>query len=339
MISGFYAVATAGTNPDMILVDNLTAFAPSLRHMQWTKANNAVNHSYREVAEIKGITDVYDFDSPIADLSVSFSLQKANLTPYAGKIELGSDAAKQIGNHENYFVEQAKFIARDLGMKLENSIFKRIVRTAVDTNRRWMMFDDDLSETVQNTCAIVTWQGDETCGLFSPAYGKVDSDRLFELEKLSSGNLYMDSKNVPVFGSIFKVVLGILLANKRMYGIVTNIDTEHPDFAKDFPERMSEVMDEMLVNSNTMILMSNKLKTRIGNHYTTQKTGNTLVRFDEKCNLSVCGVPVVHSANIPVKVDWSKIPSLNGQTVPASTSAGESEGLKTDTLPATGKQK
>jgi hypothetical protein len=72
---------------------------------------------------------------------------------------------------------------------------------------------------------------------------------------------------------------------------------------------MSEVLDEMLVNENTMILMSNKLKTAIGNKYTTKATENVLVRFDEKCNLSVCGIPVMHTANIPTKVDWSKVVS------------------------------
>jgi hypothetical protein len=237
-----------------------------------------------------------------------------NLTPFAGGIEIGQDAAQQIGGGTDaYFIEQAKFISRDLGMKLEDSIFKRIVRTSIDTNRSYMLFDD-VPEKPSETLAIVTWQSGEVCGLYSPAYGQVDGDRLFELEKLAGGHLYKNSKDVYVYGCYFKVVLGLLLANKRMYATVTNVDTTETDFAKTFPERMSDVMDEMLINGNTMIIMSSKLKTKIGNHYTTHATGNTLVKFDEKCNLSVCGVPVVTSQNVPLKVDWTKIKSIPGKT-------------------------
>ena len=202
MISGFYAVATAGTDPNKILVDSITSFAPSLKHMQWSKSNNKIAHTYREVEQVKGINDVYDFDSPIPDLSVSFSLKHVNLTPYAGSIELGSDTATMIGNHEAYFIEQAQLIARDLGMKLERSIFERIVRTSVDTNRRWSMFDSATPQE-QNTLVAVTWQSKECCGLYSPVYGRVDSDRLVELEKLSNGALYKNLKGVLVYGCVF----------------------------------------------------------------------------------------------------------------------------------------
>jgi hypothetical protein len=322
IVSGFYDVLTSkGQNPDKVLIDNMTKFAPSLSKLQWTKANNTVHHTYREVTNVTGVTDVYDFDSPIPNLSVSFSLNHTNLTPFAGAIEIGQDTATQMGKGvDTFFIEQAVLIARDLGMKLERSIFERIVRTAVDTNRRWMMFDDDLTEAAKNTLAIVTWEGGECCGLYSPAYGKVDSNKLFELEKFQNGALYQNAQRIPVYGCLFKVVLGLLFANKRMYSVVTNVDTEHANFAKIFPERMSEVMDDMLVGENTMILMSNRLKTKIGNQYTTNQSLNRLVQFNEKCNLSVCGVPVLHSANIPVRVDWSKIPSLPQQTNPSMVS-------------------
>ena len=122
-------------------------------------------HTYREVEQVKGIHDVHDFDSPIPDLSVSFSLKHVNLTPYAGAIEVGADTARMIGNHKAYFVEQARLVARDLGQKLEKSIFERIVRTSVDTNRRWSMFDSATPQE-QNTLVAVTWQSKECCGLY-----------------------------------------------------------------------------------------------------------------------------------------------------------------------------
>jgi len=310
IISGFYAVTTAKRKPDEILIDNMTSFAPSLKKLEWSKANGAIHHQYREVAEIKGITDVYNFDSPVPDLSVSFTRNHVNLTPFAGAIHIGQDTAKLIGNKDEFFIEQATFIARDLGMKLERSIFENIVRTAYDKNRRFILNEEEEDAAMYNSLAILTPTSGECCGLYSPAYGKLDTDRIFELEKLANGTLYEDKTGRMVFGTLFKVVLGLLLANKRMYAIVSNVDPAAAGFEQSFPEKMSAVLDEMLVNDKTIILMSNRLKTAIGNKYTTAKTVNMLIRFDEVCNLSVCGVPVIASANIPTKVDWTKIVGL-----------------------------
>jgi hypothetical protein len=323
MISGFYAAATAAkNNPNAVLIDDMTAFAPVRGHMQWSKANKATTHAWREVSDITGVNDVYDFDSPVPELSVSFSMNSTSLTPYAGSIEIGQDLARLVGDKDSYFVEQARYIARDLGMKLERSVFERLVRTAVDTNRRYIMFDkDDATDQTWNSLAVVTWTGGECCGLFSPVYQRVDTDRIIELEKLSGGNLYQNLKGIPVYGCLFKTVLGLLLANKKMYAVVTNIDTSHKGFAKEFPLQLSAVLDDMLVNRNSMILMSRRLKTEIGNKYTTHATGTTLIRCNEQCDLSVCGVPVFATANLPTKVNWQNIPSL--EKTPPSDSPKE----------------
>ena len=304
MISGFYAAVTsAQMNPNAVLIDDMTSFAPMLKSMQFTKANKAVTHSWREVADITGVSDVYDFDSPVPDLSVSFTMNSTHLTPYAGSIEVGQDFAKLV-NKDQYFVEQARYVARDLGMKLEKQVFERLVRTSVDTQRRFIMFNmEDMGDQTWNSLAVVTWCAGEVCGLYSPAYQKMDTERIIELEKLSNGALYKNQHGIPVYGCLFKTVLGLLLANKKMFAVVTNVDPEHKKFDTEFPLQLSAVLDEMLVNENTMILMSRRLKTAIGNHYTRKATSNALIRFDEKCNLSVCGVPVLATANIPSKVN------------------------------------
>jgi len=308
MITGFYAATTAAGNcPNAVLIDNLTSFAPSLKRLQWTKSNNTATHSYREVKAVSGV-DIYDFDGVLPSLDVSFSLSHVHLTPFGGAIELGDDFCRNSRQSlDSLFVEQAKYVARDLGMKLERSIYEKIVRTSIDTNRNFLL-SGDVPNTASNTLVVLTPVSGEVCGLYSPAYGKYDSDRLIELEKLSGGALYSNLKGIAVFGAIFKAVLGVLLGNRRMYATVTNVDPTDKDFVKTFPEKMSEVLDECLVGESTFVLMSNRLKTAIGSKYTTQSSQNTLIRFDEKCNLSICGVPVVHSANIPSKVDWTKMP-------------------------------
>ena len=273
--------------------------------MQWTQANRPLHYAYKEVVEINGVDGTYDLDSPVPRMSVSFQLNHANLTPFSGSLEIGSDAAKQIGRLDGWFAEQACFVARDFGQKLETSMFGNIVRTALTNNRHWALSDTDSKQ--HNTIAIVSWTGGETCGLYSPIYGKVDANRLFELEKLQNGSMYKNERGILTYGAIFKTTMGLLLANKRQYAVVTHVDPGEKGFAKSFPEKMSEILDECLVNEYTTILMSNRLRTAVGCQYTTKATENVLVKFDEKCNLSVCGVPVISSANLPTRVDWSKM--------------------------------
>jgi len=205
IMTGFFNVITQQKDPDQTLIDNLTSFAPVLKHMQWTKANKNLHHVYKEVVEINGVDGTYDFDSPVPRMSVSFQLNHANLTPFAGTLEIGSDTAKQIGRLDGWFAEQACFVARDFGQKLETSMFGNIVRTALTNNRHWAL--SDTSTKQHNTIAIVTWTGGETCGLYSPIYGRVDADRLFELEKLSNGALYENRSGVLVYGAVFKTVM------------------------------------------------------------------------------------------------------------------------------------
>jgi len=49
------------------------------------------NYGNKEVVEINGVDGTYDFDSPVPRMSVSFQLNHANLTPFAGSLEIGSD--------------------------------------------------------------------------------------------------------------------------------------------------------------------------------------------------------------------------------------------------------
>ena len=44
-------------------------------------------------------------------------------------------------------------------------------------------------------------------------------------------------------------------------------------------------------------------ESRLLNRYTAFQKSNALIRVDDKFNMTLCGVPVVSSANIPMKVN------------------------------------
>ena len=301
IVTGFFEVATSKrSNPDAALIDSLTSFAPLLKRLQWARSNKAVSHVFRSVDTIEG-ADVYDFDGQLPRMQVSFQLGSENLTPVGGLIEVGSDTAALVGGAPNYFREQALLLARGLGMKLERSIFQKIVQTAFNKQRRWHLLEEDHKNPTDDgkaILAIVTPTAGELCGLYSPHFDKMTGDeRFFELSKISGGNPYLNRDGVLVYGAYFRCVLGLLMANQKLHATLSNIDSSAKNFREVFPLKMSLLLDECLVNENTVILMNTRLRTCVANTFATHSTANAFVRFDERASLSICGIPVLVSSN------------------------------------------
>jgi len=272
-ITGYYNTAvSAAKNPDVLLVDSMLSAAPFLQHMAWTQANRQTQHIYREVADITGI-DIIDFDSTLPRMEASFSLGHTHLTALGGILELGDDLTRQSGGADAVFQEQALLFAKEAGCKLEASYFTRILETAIGKDKAFQCIE---SKTPMPAVAVVTWQPGETCGLFSPIYSKV-GERFFDMQKLSSGDIYLNKDGIAVRGAIIKICVGLLLANKRSYAALCNIPDDITP-AK-FAACMANVIDMASPTDNTTIIMPRSLKTRIASLYSQYGTSNSLMRF------------------------------------------------------------
>lgn len=297
MTSGFFAVATSkGMNPDTILVDSLTSQSPLLKHMQWSQANRSIQHTYRDIATIEGV-DTFELDGALPDMKVTFNLNNVNLTPFGGRMELGEDTARLMGNPDVFFREQSILLAREAGQKLEKSVFERIVATAIEKNKVFCM--SETPSTTGVTIAVVSWNPYETCGLFSPRY---DRGEFFELEKYHKGAVYPNRQGVNVFGAYAKFMAGLLLANPKSYAVLRNVpvDTEGKDFPKKFATAMADVIDAANPNENCTVIMPRAYKVKLAAAVSTHQTANTLLSFDPQFNLRIVGVPVIGSPNIPL---------------------------------------
>ena len=314
MVSGFYAVATSNQNRDMVLIDALTSKSPLLERCQWSRANRVIAHVYREVDQLEGL-DVYDFDGKLPDVKVSFKLGSANLLPIGGRLEVGEDTATLMGGADGFFREQSILLARNAGQKLEKAFFQKIVQTAQEKNRMYSY----PNATTGVTIAVVSWAALETCALFSPAFKKHNGD-FFELDKYHKGAVYPNREGVNVFGAYVKTTVGLLLADKNAYAVLTNVPTnvEHKDFPKQFAAMMADVIDSANPNEHCTVIMPRAFKTKIASAVSHYGTGNALIRVDDKFEMRICGVPVIGSPN--VSMDF-KLPDVATEPPPVANSA------------------
>ena len=299
IISGAYEVAVSkGRNPDSILVDAMTAFSPILPKLEWTKSNRQTSHSFREVRKIDGVGR-FDWDGIMPRIRADFSMGSENLTAIGGVIEVGRDFAQQTGGVDAYLKESAVLFARELGMQLENAFYYRIHEVAVAKHRRWSC---NATGTSAGTLAVLTPTPSECCALFSPVYPRSDEPRFFELEKLSGGATYLDQQGRAVYGAMLKSAVGLLLANERLFATLDGIDPSSANFDKKFPEMVSELLDEILINDKTIFVMNHKLKNRIANQFAAMTKANKLISFDDRFGMSIAGIKVVPSQNVPLSV-------------------------------------
>jgi len=298
MTSGFFAVATAG-NRDEILVDSFTSQAPMLSKMQWSKANKTVAHTYREITDIEGV-DVFDMDGAMPDMKVSFQLGSVHLTPFGGRMELGEDTARLMGDPDNYFMEQSLLLSRHGGQRLERAFFDKIVSTAVEKNRVFH-YDASVAKNSGATIAVVSWSALETCALYSPAFASPQGD-FWEVERYHNGNIYPNRDGVNVYGAYVKLMAGLLLANPKSYAVLRNVplNTDTKEFPKKFADAMAHVVDEANPHDGTTVIMPRAYKVRIASSVSHYGTGNALIQFDNQFNCRICGCEVVGSPNIPL---------------------------------------
>ena len=299
-VSGFFAVATsAGQNRDAVLIDSFTSQAPLLKHMQWSKANRTIAHTYREVTAIEGV-GAFDLDGKMPDMKVSFQLGAANLFPFGGRMELGEDTSRLMGTPDVFFREQSILLARQGGQRLERAFFEKIVSTAVEKNRVFS-YDPGVADNSGATIAVVSWAGYETCALYSPAFQKPDGD-FWELEKYHKGAIYPNRNGVNVYGAYCKLMAGLLLANPKSYAVLRNVplNTDSKDFPKKFASAMANVIDEANPNDKATVIMPRQYKVRIGSAVSQHGTANALIQFDNQFNLRIAGVEVIGSPNLPL---------------------------------------
>ena len=91
------------------------------------------------------------------------------------------------------------------------------------------------------------------------------------------------------------------MANPKLYATLSNIDASAKNFREVFPLKISLLLNEAFVNENTVILMNTRLRTCVANMFAQHNTANAFIRFNEKAELSICGIPVLVSNNFEAR--------------------------------------
>jgi len=143
-------------------------------------------------------------------------------------------------------------------------------------------------------------------GLYSPLlYGKGDRfGKLFESEWTNNKACHTFTNGVVCYSATCKIFLGILLAN--MQKIALQINIKGTPTAKQLAAQVNAVQ----AGGSTRIYCSMALKTSIAVTYAETQKGNGVVAVTGAGEVSVLGVPIVTSSNIPKKVGFVDVPLI-----------------------------
>jgi hypothetical protein len=116
---------------------------------------------------------------------------------------------------------------------------------------------------------------------------------VFEVKWLSGGNPFLADGKV-VFGGYIKTLIGLQLENPAKISALVNI-TSVPT-----PTQLAHLVNSAQAGSTTRIYCSPQLKTSIAAAYAQVMQGNGLISVSSAAEVSVLGIPIQSSFNIPV---------------------------------------
>ena len=301
--NSFYTIATqiakknTDTEPGQLhLIDNFTSNAPILASMPFEKASHDRHHVYSRLMNASTMQKV-DFDGVLPSMQVDTQLESVPLTPFGGKFEFGED--RMFHTHhtpESFLATLVPSVLRTTGMALEEAIYlNNFLTKTLDYGTARSVVETIPSVGKYGSMVAVTWEPGEMTGLYSPLpYGKGESfGRLFETKWLNNKMPHTLPNGVVGYAATCKIFIGLLLANKRKIASLVNI-SEAPTALQ-----LSALVNAAQSNGSTRIYTSAALKTSIAAKFATMQQGNGLVSVSSAGEVSVLGVPIVASNNIP----------------------------------------
>jgi len=112
------------------------------------------------------------------------------------------------------------------------------------------------------------------------------------------------SNGVIGYAATCRIFLGILLANTQKIASLVNI--KKTPTAK----QLAALVNAVQTSGSTRIYCSMALKTSIVATYAETQKGNGLVTVTDVGEVSVLGVPIVASSNVPKRVGFVAMPSI-----------------------------
>jgi len=275
----------------LAMVDNFTMDAPILAGMPFQRASHSHHHVYSRLLNADNLTRV-DFDGKLPTLRAESQLESVPLTAFGGAFEFGEDLMKQThGTPEAYIATQVPPVLRKTGMEFERSLFINNFLT------KSIEYGTARSAGAGAGAAMVaiTWTAGEMTGLFSPLpYGSGERfGQLFETDWANGKQRHKLEEGMYGYAATIKVFLGVLLANKQKIASLVNI-TAPPS-----ADLLARFVSSVNPNASTRIYCSMATKLSIAAQFAQQTQGNNMVSVTGNGEVSVLGVPIVTSNNIP----------------------------------------
>jgi hypothetical protein len=208
---------------------------------------------------------------------------------------------------ESFLSKQIPPVLRRTGMALEHSIYlNNFLPTTIKNKTAWSASTNAEADKTYGSMVAITWEPGEMTGLHSPLpYGKGDRfGKLFESEWTNNKARHTLPNGIVGYSATIKVFLGILLANTQKIASLINI--------KGTPtaKQLAALVNAVQAGGSTRIYCSMSLKTAIAAQYAQAQQGNGLVAVTGAGEVSVLGVPIITSSNIPKKIGYVDVPPI-----------------------------
>ena len=306
--NSFYTVAveaakknTKTAGGQLALIDNFTANAPILAAMPFEKASHAYHHAYSRLLYADTLQKV-DFDGRLPAMRTQAQLESVKLTPFGGDFSFGEDLMKQThGTPEAYLATQVPPVLRATGMALEESLYlNNFLTKTIEYGTARSTSASASAGNFYPTMVAITWEPGEMTGLYSPLpYGSGDKfGKLFETEWANDKARHKLEDGIYGYAATVKIFIGILLANRQKIASLVNI-TSTPTATQ-----LASLVNAASSNSSTRIYCSAAMKTSIAAAYARTYDGNGLVAVTGAGEVSVIGVPIITSNNIPREIGF-----------------------------------
>jgi len=305
--NSFYRIATAiaGSNAkiaqgQLSFVDNFTSDAPMLKGIPFQQASHSYHHAYGDIVGVDGMQEI-DLDAPLPTMMVDTQLKSVPLKAFGGAIKFGEDLMKKThGTPDAYLSAQIPALLRDSGARLETTLYTRYLLEHAIQIKKAIAGSEGVAGQKYGTMVAVTWNPNEMIGLYSPLpyNGGSDFGAFFRPEWANGKNRHDLGNGVYGYAATIKTLIGFLMANTRKISAIVNID------GTPTPLQLASFVNAAQGGNgtgNTRIYCAPALRTSIAASYAQQFQGNGLVAVSSSGDVSIQGVPVVTSYNIPME--------------------------------------
>ena len=302
---------------DGSVVNNIIRATPLVATMPSKETNKGRENVYEVVTSIDSIPQ-NEIDSPLTEVNAESKLERTGLGHWSAKQTVGVGKISELGVPiGTYFADKASKVFAKTAQNFESSIiYNSIQSTAIANHKKTgTIFTGNRVHSLGGATAnkqfsiqIVTWDGDNTTGLYSTqAFGGVGSVRtgMFEVIPISGGTAYEDpTTKIQVYGTTYRMDAGVQLANAQHVTSIVNINNSASIVADIKTANLDYHLSMMLENSapedgQTYIYMRPELLTAISSAFkdSVNSTDFAIGDYSRKI-LTWQGIPIISTRNM-----------------------------------------